>query len=98
LRSYFSSTRIPGPKEPTGQNRWRYKNERVDALTEEGRRVVDLAGRKKIYGEIQAILADELPVIPLWHEDNVVLSNRDVTGFRILPNGRFNGLVTVEKQ
>jgi peptide/nickel transport system substrate-binding protein len=96
-RTYFNSGRIPSAKEPNAQNRWRYRNARVDELTEQGRRVVDLAERKRIYGEIQKIVAEEVPIIALWHEDTVVLTNRDVTGYRILPNARFNGLVTAEK-
>jgi peptide/nickel transport system substrate-binding protein len=97
-RTYFHSGRIPTPADPNAQNRWRYRNPRVDELTERGRRVIDLAQRRRIYGEVQRILADDVPIVPLWHEDNVVLAHRDLTGYRILPSARFDGLVTVEKR
>jgi peptide/nickel transport system substrate-binding protein len=97
-RAYFHSGRIPTPKDPNANNRWRYRNARVDELTEHGRRVVDLAERRRIYAEVQKIVADEVPIVALWHEDNVVLTHRDVVGYQILPNARFNGLVTVEKR
>jgi peptide/nickel transport system substrate-binding protein len=97
-RTYFNSTRIPSPKEPNAQNRWRYRNAKVDELTELGRRVVDLEERRKVYSQLQKIVADDVPIVALWHEDNVVVRNVDVSGYRILPNARFNGLVTVEKR
>ena len=97
-RAYFHSNRIPTPKDPNANNRWRYRNERVDELTELGRRVTDLAERKRIYSEVQRIVAEDVPIVPLWHEDNVVLTHKDVVGYQILPNARFNGLVTVEKR
>jgi peptide/nickel transport system substrate-binding protein len=97
-RTYFHSGRIPSPADPNAGNRWRYRNARIDELTERGRRVVDLGERKRIYAEVQRIIADQVPIVALWHEDNVVLTNRDVVGYQILPNARFNGLVTVEKR
>ncbi len=97
-RTYFHSTRIPSDKDPNATNRWRYRNARVDELTEAGRRELDLGKRRTIYGEAQRIVAEDVPIVPLWHEDNVVLTNRDVVGFTIYPNARFNGLITVEKR
>jgi peptide/nickel transport system substrate-binding protein len=96
--AYFHSSRIPTAAAPNYNNRWRYRNPKVDELTDRGRRVVDLAERKRIYGEVQQIIANDVPIIALWHEDNVVLTHRDVVGYQILPNARFNGLVTVEKR
>jgi peptide/nickel transport system substrate-binding protein len=95
--TYFHSSRIPGDKNPDDGNRWRYRNPRIDALTEAGRRELDRGARKQIYAEVQKILADEVPIIPLWHEDNLVVANRTVTGYTIFPDARFAGLVTTEK-
>lgn len=50
---------------PAGANAMLYKNTRVDELFKQGRLVADPAARKKIYDEVQTILADELPWIPL---------------------------------
>jgi len=94
---FFHSSRFPTPKDPDGSNRWRYKNPTIDKLVEAGRAELDLAKRKQIYGEAQRIIADELPILPLWHEDNIVLSNVDVKGYTIVPNARFIGLVTAAK-
>jgi len=36
--------------------------------------------------------------VPLWHEDNVVLSNVDLQGYTITPNARFSGLRSATKR
>ncbi|HWU89276.1 MAG TPA: ABC transporter substrate-binding protein [Kofleriaceae bacterium] len=95
---YFHSGRIPDERNPDGGNRWRYRNPEVDRLTEAGRREIEPARRKPIYAEVQRIIATDLPVIPLWHEDNIVLSNADVQGYRMTPNARFIGLVGAWKR
>ena len=94
---YFNSERIPDTKDPDGGNRWRYRNAEVDRLTEAGRRETDRAKRIEIYGQVQRDVARDLPIIPLWNEDNVVLSNVDVQGYAISPNAGFFGLVTARK-
>ncbi len=90
--TYFHSSWIPTAKNPDGYNRWRYNNPEVDRLTEAGRRELDHEKRKAIYGEVQRIVSLDVPIVPLWHEDNVVISNEDVRGFTITPNARLVGL------
>ncbi len=91
--TYFHSSRIPDAKNPDGLNRWKYRNARVDELTKRGRAELDRDARKVLYSEVQKILADELPVVPLWHEDNVTFTNLAVEGYTMTPNARLNGLV-----
>jgi peptide/nickel transport system substrate-binding protein len=50
---------------PKGQNNSRYDNAELTALLAEGSATVGFEKRKKIYDEVAAILAEELPVIPL---------------------------------
>lgn len=89
---YFHSSRIPDAKNPDGGNRWRYVNADVDQWTEAGRHELDRDKRKAIYAKVQAQVAADVPIVPLWHEDNVVLSNVDVQGYTITPNARLIGL------
>ena len=98
LFAYFHSSRIPGPSHPDDNNRWRYRNPAVDALTQLGRLQLDREARKATYAKVQRILATDLPIIPLWHEDNVVVTNRDVAGYTIYPDARLWGLVTTTKR
>jgi peptide/nickel transport system substrate-binding protein len=96
--TYFHSSRIPTPENPNDHNRWRYRNPRVDELAQDGRNTVDRERRLAIYGELQQIIARELPVIPLWHEDNVAVMNVDVDGYELLPHAGVSGLVSAFKR
>lgn len=53
--------------EAGGQNYTSFANEQADLLLTEGRFTLDLASRRAIYSEFQAILARELPAFPLYH-------------------------------
>ncbi len=94
---FFHSSRWPTPKDPDGSNRWRYKNPEMDRLVEAGRAELDVTARKALYASAQRLAAEDLPIIPLWHEDNVVLSNVDIHGYQIVPNARFVGLIGTTK-
>jgi peptide/nickel transport system substrate-binding protein len=96
--TYFNSSRIPTDKDKDAGNRWRYRNARVDELTAAGRTELDPARRRIIYDEAQAIVARDTPIIPLWHEHNVVVANRDIEGYVIVPNARLGGLAKVTKR
>lgn len=95
--SYFHSSRIPSDTDRDAQNRWHYRNAEVDRLTADARHEPDRERRRSLYLEVQRLVARDLPVIPLWHEDNVVLSNAAVQGYTIMPDGRFAGLPGVTK-
>ena len=94
---YFNSSRIPSKDNPDGGNRWRYVNAEVDRLTAAGRHELDKDKRRGIYGEVQRLVAADVPIVPLWHEDNVVLSNVDVQGYALSPNARLGGLPNASK-
>ena len=95
--TYFHSERIPTKEHPHLHNRWRYKNKRIDELTLAGRKTASFEKRKEIYREVQVLLAEDLPVLPLWHLDNVALVNRTLEGYEVLPNASFAYLPFVEK-
>ncbi len=95
--AYFHSSRIPSDADRDAQNRWHYRNPELDQVTAAGRAEPDREKRRGLYAEAQRLVARDLPVIPLWHEDNVVLSNPDVQGYEILADGRFSGLPAVTK-
>jgi peptide/nickel transport system substrate-binding protein len=96
--TYFHSSWIPSKDNPDGYNRWRYVNADVDRLTAAGRRELDIGKRKQIYAEVQRIVAADVPIVPLFHEDNVVLANVDVSGYTITPNARLIGLRDASKR
>ncbi len=67
-------------------NRGRYSNARVDALLTEAAASSDRGERRRAdYVEVQKILAEDLPGIPLWYPNNEVMHTRRVEG--VVPRG-----------
>lgn len=95
--TYFHSERVPRPDNIHLHNRWRYRNPELDRLVEAGRREMDRERRVAIYARTQEILARDVPIIPLWHEDNVAVMNTSLVGYRVLPNARLRGLALARK-
>jgi peptide/nickel transport system substrate-binding protein len=81
---------------PKGGNRGRYSNARVDALLAEASASLDRAVRKKDYVEVQQILSEELPGIPLWYPNNEVVHTRRVLNVRPRASGNFDFLREAE--
>lgn len=75
----------------------RYRNLALDELLEQGSQEIDREKRREIYAKIQDILAAEVPMLPLWHPDNVTVARRVVEGFRMWPTAQLSGLVGVRK-
>lgn len=64
-----------------------YTNDRVTELMHEGRVTPEGDEREAIYFEIQKILADEVPYIPISFPSNLKATTSEVQGFTVLPNG-----------
>jgi len=95
---YFHSSRVPDRKvNPDGGNRWRYRSKELDNLVERGRQEIDVAKRKALYHDAQHVVWRDVPIVPLWHEDNVVLTNIELEGYSLTPNARYIGLVNAAK-
>ena len=81
---------------PKGGNRGRYSNTRVDALLTEAAASSNRAVRKRNYVEVQRILAEELPAIPLWFPNNEVVHTRRIVNIRPRASGNFDFLREAE--
>ena len=66
-------------------NQQGYSNPEVDALLEEGRRVVDEAERKAIYAEAQQLIAEDAPMVFLYANAQTSAMNEKVRGFDVHP-------------
>ena len=89
----FHSSKIPtAENRSAGANRGRYVNPALDELLDAGRLETDREKRKAIYAQVQAILAEDLPYISLWHEDNILVRHHRLSDYEIVPNARFRGL------
>ncbi len=81
---------------PNGANRCFYSNTRVDALIDKARTEMNQNTRKDLYGEIQRILAEDLPYINLWYLDNVLVHTARVKNLSLSPPGNYDFLKTAE--
>jgi len=98
FRNFFHSSYIPSAKNlDAGLNRMRYRNPALDELLDRGNSEVDRDKRREIYAQVQDVLAAEVPMVPLWHPDNVTVARRVVEGFRMWPTAQLSGLVSVRK-
>jgi peptide/nickel transport system substrate-binding protein len=79
---------------PKGANRGRYSNPRVDALLAQAEAEPDQAKRRALYIEVQQILAEDLPSIPLWYANNVVIHSSRLAGLTPNAGGSFDFLRT----
>ena len=88
----FHSDKFP----PNGANRGFYSNPRVDALINQARMELDQRKRTELYGQIQRILAEDLPSINLWYLDNVLVHTKRVKNLTLNPPGNYDFLKTAE--
>ncbi len=86
----FHSTMQP----PAGMNRGAYANPELDALLARARATEDRGERRRLYGEVQRLAADDLPVVPLWWAENVVVKHRGLFGFVPSPDGDLRSLAS----
>ena len=88
FRYAFASSQMP----PVGGNRGRYSNPRVDTLLVAAAATPDQAARRQDYLQVQQILADDLPAIPLWFPQNNVLHTTRVSGVSAAGDGDYSFL------
>jgi len=62
---YFDSHNVPA-KGGAGNNTMQYANPEVDKLLLEGATTTDMARRKTIYAQVQSIIRDDLPLLPIF--------------------------------
>jgi len=90
---YYTSHSAAVP--PNGANRGRYKDKRADQLITKAASFKNLAQQAKYYAELQAYLLDQLPYVPLWYEDNIVITQKYVSNYTVSNDGNYDGLINV---
>ncbi len=88
MRLVFHSTMVP----PAGNNRGHYTNRRMDRLTDAARIEIDRERRRHLYVRAQRTAARQLPYVPLWWPDNIVVASAGLRGFKPEPSGDLLGL------
>jgi peptide/nickel transport system substrate-binding protein len=85
----FSSKRIP----PNGANRGHYRNAPVDALIDGIRMEMNREKRKELCSEVQKIVAEDVPYVPLWFTDVVSVHRKEMGEIALSPTGGYEFLV-----
>jgi peptide/nickel transport system substrate-binding protein len=88
LRVFLHGSFIP----PNGNNRGRTHDATLDALLDDGESEQDEPARADAYAKVEALLRDQLFIIPLWHEDQVAVVSGRARAFRPSPEGRWLSL------
>jgi peptide/nickel transport system substrate-binding protein len=83
---------------PDGHNRGFYSNANFDTLVEAARFEIDPKKRKALYTKAQKIIAEDLPILPLWYNSNVSVIGPRVLNFEPATNGSFVPLTQVSKK
>jgi peptide/nickel transport system substrate-binding protein len=92
-RHVFHSSARP----PAGANRGAYASPRADALIEAAEREPAPARRGPLYAELQRVLAEDLPIVPLWYEDTVVATGERIASYRTDADGSYDGLADLAR-
>ena len=79
---------------PKGANRGHYSNPELDALLADAAQNPDQERRRVEYARAQQILARDLPSIPLWYRDTIVVHSARLTNVNPAPSGTYVFLET----
>lgn len=93
LRRVFHSRQMP----PSGFNRGYFSDPEVDRLIDAATVSTDDQERRRVYGQVQRIVAQAAPYISLWYKTNVAVSQPALQGIRLVPGADFTFLKDVRK-
>jgi peptide/nickel transport system substrate-binding protein len=88
FRYSFSTSSFP----PHGANRGFYANARLDHLLTEAASTADRSQQQALYGDVQRILADDMPTVNLWYLDTVLVHSRRLENLHLSPSGNYDFL------
>jgi len=94
LRRVFHSNQVP----PAGYNRGHFSDPQVDRVLDEASRATDDAERRRLFGEAQRLIAEQVPYISLWCKTNAVVAQRDLANLRVTPTVDFIFLKDVSRR
>lgn len=91
LNWFFNPRGIPG-EGGEGKNRARYRNPSVGKWLDAASKSNARDERGELYRRIARQMAEDLPVLPLWHEDQVAVVSTRAHGFELDAVGRWGAL------
>lgn len=94
FRYVLHSQSIP----PGGANRGHYNNVEVDRVLDEIDLQQEQEGRIKLYRNLQQLILQDLPFVPLWYEEHFMAANKTIQGYHLVKDGNYDGLLTISKR
>lgn len=92
FNTIFHSQSIP----PRGANRGRFSSVAADRLIEQAEAAAKLGEQARYYRQLQRLLLEQLPYVPLWYEDHVFAARNYIQGFSVARDGNYDALVHVQ--
>jgi peptide/nickel transport system substrate-binding protein len=90
----FHSDFVP----PQGANRGHFIDTHADALIEQAMHSADIDTQAALYRRLQVYLLEQLPYVPLWYEDHVVVTRQGIHGYRLATDGNYDSLAHIRKE
>lgn len=87
LRWFFHQGNVPG--EGPGKNRARYRSAQVSEWLDAAERNPEREQRATLYDRIARQMLVDMPVVPLWHDDQVAVLSPRARGFALSAEGRW---------
>lgn len=88
LAWFFHPRGVPG-EGGEGKNRARYRDADVGRWLDAAGATRDPAERRQLYAQVAERMQRDLPVLPLWHEDQVAVVSARAAGFSLSAEGRW---------
>ena len=90
FRLAYATASLP----PHGANRGHYVNPELDRLMADAAASTDRDRDRADYVKVQQIVARDVPTIPLWYQDNVVVHTRRLQHIEVSASGSYDFLKT----
>jgi peptide/nickel transport system substrate-binding protein len=94
LAWFFHRAGVPG-EGGAGRNRARYRSAHASALLDEASRLAERPARARAYAELAEVMLEDMPVVPLWHEDHVAIVSARARSFVPSAEGRWASIAGV---
>jgi peptide/nickel transport system substrate-binding protein len=91
LRYFLHGSFVP----PSGANRGRVHDEELDSLLDEGDRSAGAEERRRVYARVEARERDQMHLLPLWYEDQVVVTSLRARAFVPSAEGRWLAIAAI---
>ncbi|MFQ5469009.1 MAG: ABC transporter substrate-binding protein [Gammaproteobacteria bacterium] len=93
FRYVFHSESIP----PQGANRGRFVSDTADQLIAAAEAADTIQLQAQYYQRLQSHLFEELPYVPLWYEDHVLMKRKGIEGYQLARDGNYDSLVDTHR-